>query len=259
MPSEITDLLNGWRSGDPSALEALAPLIKAELRRLAHYYMGKERPGHILDTTALVNEAYLRLVQQKTPWQNRAHFFGIAASMMRRILCNYARDPRRLRRGGGMGDVYLTEEEPLRRKVALKFLSSKLAHSQWAKRQFAKEAQAVGMLDHPNICALHRFEEADGYRFLVMQYVEGDRLDELIRGGGCTPEAALTLAVKIASALAAAHAHGIIHRDIKPSNIMLMSEGMLKVLDFGLAKLVQQQQGGARSPATTACRPTPGT
>ena len=109
MPSEITDLLNNWRSGDPSAMESLAPLIEAELRRLAHYYMGKERPGHILETTALVNEAYLRLVQQKTPWQNRAQFFGIAASMMRRILCNYARDQRRLRRGGGALRVSLSD------------------------------------------------------------------------------------------------------------------------------------------------------
>ena len=109
MPSEITGLLNNWRSGDPTAMESLAPLIEAELRRLAHYYMGKERPGHILETTALVNEAYLRLVQQKNPWQNRAHFFGIAASMMRRILCNYARDQRRLRRGGGALQVSLSD------------------------------------------------------------------------------------------------------------------------------------------------------
>lgn len=148
---------------------------------------------------------------------------------------------------GGMGDVYLAEEVQLGRQVALKFLSSKLAHSQWAKRQFAKEAQAVAMLDHPNICAVHRLEEADGYRFIVMQYVEGERLDELIRGGGCAPEDVLSLAVKIASALAAAHMHGIIHRDIKPSNIIVTAEGKLKVLDFGLAKLVQQRQNGAPS------------
>jgi serine/threonine-protein kinase len=144
---------------------------------------------------------------------------------------------------GGMGDVYLAEDTQLGRDVALKFLSSKLAHSQWAKRQFAKEAQAVAMLDHPNICTVHGFEEADGYRFIVMQYVEGESLDQLIPGGGCTPEAALPLALKIASALAAAHAHGIIHCDIKPSNVMVTAEGKLKVLDFGLARLVQQQRG----------------
>jgi eukaryotic-like serine/threonine-protein kinase len=146
---------------------------------------------------------------------------------------------------GGMGDVYLAEDTQLGRKVALKFLSSKLAHSQWAKRQFAKEAQAVGMLDHPNICTVHGFEEADGYRFIVMQYVEGKSLDQLIVGGGRTPEEALSLALKIASALATAHAHGIIHCDIKPSNVMVTTEGKLKVLDFGLARLVQQRRDGA--------------
>ncbi|HEV2862465.1 MAG TPA: protein kinase [Pyrinomonadaceae bacterium] len=146
---------------------------------------------------------------------------------------------------GGMGDVYLAEDVQLGRKVALKFLSSRLADSQWAKRQFAKEAQAVAMLDHPNICAVHGFEEADGFRFIVMQYVEGRRLDELIPDGGLAPADALSRAVKIASALAAAHAHGIIHRDIKPSNIMETADGKLKVLDFGLAKLVQQRQGAA--------------
>jgi len=148
---------------------------------------------------------------------------------------------------GGMGDVYLAEEEPLGRKVALKFLSSKLEHSQWAKRQFAKEAQAVAMLDHESICAVYRFDEADGYQFIVMQYVEGKSLDELIRDGGRDPSDALSLAVKMASALAVAHTHGIIHRDIKPSNIIVTAEGKLKVLDFGLAKLVRQRQGGALS------------
>jgi eukaryotic-like serine/threonine-protein kinase len=158
---------------------------------------------------------------------------------------------------GGMGDVYLAQDTQLGRKVALKFLSSKLAHSQWAKRQFAKEAQAVAMLDHPNICTVHGFEEADDYRFIVMQYVEGKSLDQLIDGGGRTPEDALSLALKIASALAAAHAHGIIHCDIKPSNVMVTAEGKLKVLDFGLARLVQQRRdgaGGGPSPSSSLRR-----
>ena len=110
MASEITDLLISWSDGDPAALDALAPLVEAELRRLAHSFMGKERPGHILETTALVNEAYIRLVKQnRVRWQNRAHFFGIAGQMMRRILSNYARDQRRLRRGGGAIRVSLSE------------------------------------------------------------------------------------------------------------------------------------------------------
>jgi RNA polymerase sigma factor (TIGR02999 family) len=110
MSSEITDLLVRWREGDQSALEALAPLVEAELRRLAHSFMGRERPGHLLETTALVNEAFIRLVKQdRVRWQNRAHFFGIAGQMMRRVLSNYARDQRRLRRGGGALRVSLSD------------------------------------------------------------------------------------------------------------------------------------------------------
>ena len=89
----ITQLLAAWQAGDSNALEALAPLIHQELHRAAHRYMAGERPGHVLQTTALVNEAYLRLVDWKSvPWQNRAHFFGVAAQMMRRVLVDCARD-----------------------------------------------------------------------------------------------------------------------------------------------------------------------
>src|ERR1044072_3658225 len=109
MSSKTTDLLIKWGDGDQLALEALVPLVEAELRRLAHYYMGKERPGHVLETEALVNEAYLRLVvQNRVNWQNRAKFFGIAAQLMRWMLSNYGRDQRRLRRGGGALRVSLS-------------------------------------------------------------------------------------------------------------------------------------------------------
>src|SRR5688572_26502004 len=96
----VTKLLLAWRAGDPKALEALAPVIHQELHRAAHRYMAGERPGHVLQTTALVNEAYLRLVDWKSvPWQNRAHFFGVAAQMMRRVLVDCARDVGRSKRG----------------------------------------------------------------------------------------------------------------------------------------------------------------
>src|SRR6266446_233672 len=101
-PSDITALLVDWSNGDKSALDKLFPLVERELHRLAHSYMRKENPDHTLQTTALVNEAYIRLVDQKnTHWQNRAHFFGIGAQIMRRILMNYARDRKRMKRGGG--------------------------------------------------------------------------------------------------------------------------------------------------------------
>jgi len=109
-PSEITQLLIAWSDGDRSALESLLPLIERELHRIARQYMRRENPGHMLQTTALVNEAYFRLVDQKSVrWQNRAHFFGVAAQIMRRILINYARDRQRHKRGGKALQVSLSE------------------------------------------------------------------------------------------------------------------------------------------------------
>jgi RNA polymerase sigma-70 factor (ECF subfamily) len=107
---EITRLLVAWSDGDQSALDQLAPLINSELHRLAHYYMSRERPGHLLQTSALVNEAYVRLIDWKNVrWQNRAHFFGVAAQLMRRILVDFAREKQYLKRGGGNLQVSLTE------------------------------------------------------------------------------------------------------------------------------------------------------
>ena len=111
-PSDITALLVDWSKGDKAALDKLFPLVERELHRLAHSYMRKESSDHTLQTTALVNEAYIRLVDQRnTRWQNRAHFFGIAARIMRRILMNYARDRRRMKRGGGAIQVSLSETD----------------------------------------------------------------------------------------------------------------------------------------------------
>lgn len=110
--SEVTGLLIAWCNGDRAALEQLVPLVEKELHRLAHRYMRRENPGHTLQTTALVNEAFLRLIDQRSVrWQNRAHFFGIAAQIMRRILLNYARDQKRLKRGGGATPISLVEED----------------------------------------------------------------------------------------------------------------------------------------------------
>src|ERR1041384_3944067 len=107
---ELTQLLIGWRNGDQSACAKLMPLIDAELRRLAHRYMSRERAGHTLQTTALVNEAFLRLVNRKNlQWQNRAHFFGIAANLMRTILVDHARAHASAKRGGGARKLELDE------------------------------------------------------------------------------------------------------------------------------------------------------
>jgi len=107
---EITQLLVAWNNGDASALEQLTPLVQGELHRLAKRYMAGERQGHILQTTALVNEAFLRLVDwQNVEWRNRAHFFGLAAQIMRRILVDFARARRREKRGGDEIQVSLSE------------------------------------------------------------------------------------------------------------------------------------------------------
>jgi len=107
---ELTQLLIDWSNGDRAALDKLMPLIDAELRRLAHRYMNRERAGHTLQTTALVNEAFLRLVnRQNLQWQNRAHFFGIAAQLMRTILVDHARSHASAKRGGGARKLELDE------------------------------------------------------------------------------------------------------------------------------------------------------
>ena len=109
-PHRVTQLLEQWSHGDDAALGELTPLIYEELRRLAHHHMGGERPDHTLQTTALVNEAYLRLADQTDPnWQNRAHFFAVAARAMRQILVNYAKSSRAQKRGGGALKVELDE------------------------------------------------------------------------------------------------------------------------------------------------------
>ena len=109
-PQEVTGLLLAWSEGEQAAFEKLVPLVYAELRRVAHRYMGRERPGHSLQTTALVNEAYLRLIDaRRVRWQNRAHFFAVSAQLMRRILVDFARSRQYLKRGGGAQKVSFDE------------------------------------------------------------------------------------------------------------------------------------------------------
>jgi RNA polymerase sigma-70 factor (ECF subfamily) len=117
-PKEVTRLLVDWGNGDQCALDELIPLVYDELRRLAGRYMRRESQGHTLQTSALVNEAYLRLVDQKSvQWQNRAHFFGVAAQLMRRILVDHARSRSRAKRGGGAQMVSLAGQALISKEV----------------------------------------------------------------------------------------------------------------------------------------------
>ncbi|HEY9501358.1 MAG TPA: sigma-70 family RNA polymerase sigma factor [Pyrinomonadaceae bacterium] len=118
-PNEVTQLLVAWGNGDQAALDQLMPLVYSELHRLAHRHIKKERPGHTLQTSALLNEAFLRLVDQRdVQWQGRAHFFSIAAQMMRRILVDYARSRRFAKRGGDAHQVSFDEELVVYRQLS---------------------------------------------------------------------------------------------------------------------------------------------
>lgn len=110
---DVTQLLSDWSGGDQTAADKLMPLVYEELRRLAHQYMRREKPGHTLQTSALVNEAYVRLVKQRVQWENRAHFFGIAARLMRQILVDQARRRNYAKRGGGAIRVSLNDENAI--------------------------------------------------------------------------------------------------------------------------------------------------
>ncbi len=130
--SQITGLLVAWNDGDENSLARLFPVVEQELRRIAHNYMRRENANHTLQTTALVNEAYLKLVDQtRVSWQNRAQFFGISAQIMRRILLNHARDRRAQKRGGGafhvnLDDVAVLSPEKSDELIALDFALEKL-------------------------------------------------------------------------------------------------------------------------------------
>jgi TolB-like protein/Tfp pilus assembly protein PilF len=138
---------------------------------------------------------------------------------------------------GGMGVVYKAEDIRLRRFVALKFLPEEIAKDAQALARFRREAQAASALNHPNIVVLHDISMDSGRDFLVMEYVQGQTLENLIAPGGLPFDRVTEYGVQIASALAAAHSAGIVHRDIKPANIMVTHDNQIKVLDFGIAKL----------------------
>ena len=140
--------------------------------------------------------------------------------------------------GGGMGVVYKAEDTRLRRTVALKFLPPEFTRDAEAKARFIHEAQAASALDHPNICDIHDIGETpDGQLFIVMTCYEGETLKKKIERRPLKVEDAIDFALQVAQGLTKAHEHGIIHRDIKPANIMVTSDGVAKIVDFGLAKL----------------------
>ena len=142
---------------------------------------------------------------------------------------------------GGMGEVYRARDTRLGRDVAVKVLPSDLAHDADRLARFEREAQAVAALNHPNIVALHDVGTHDGSPFVVTELLEGETLRQLLLKGNLPPHNAVEFGIEIAHGLAAAHAKGIVHRDLKPANVFVTSDGVVKLLDFGLAKLVEPE------------------
>ena len=157
---------------------------------------------------------------------------------------------------GGMGEVYLARDTRLLRTVAIKVLPAHLSSDPDLHRRFEQEAKSISALQHPNICVVHDIGRQDGVDFMVMEYVAGQTLDKLIPSGGLATDLAIKYAVQIADALARAHAAGIVHRDLKPANIMVDEAGLVKVLDFGLAKLTAPASALGDDGATMAAGPT---
>ncbi len=159
---------------------------------------------------------------------------------------------------GGMGEVYLAKDTELDRLVALKVLRPSIAGNEELVRRFVQEAKAASALNHPNILTVHEIGIFEDTRFIATEFVEGKTLRERLDGDKLTFRETLEAILQVAAALDAAHNAGIVHRDIKPENIMIRQDGLVKILDFGLAKLTQQNADGANPTDATQFETTPG-
>src|SRR5882724_6327485 len=211
------------------------PLLRREVESLI---ASHERTGSFIDSPAYELGAELLTEDQaeKLVGQRIAHYEIVA-----------------LLGSGGMGEVYLAHDTRLGRQIALKLLPDNFTTDKDRLRRFEQEAHAASTLSHPNVCVIHEVGESEnGRHYIAMELVDGVTLRQHLAGAALRLTEALDVAIQVASALAAAHAAGVVHRDIKPENIMLRRDGIIKVLDFGLAKLSEQWQTIESQAATRA-------
>src|SRR6185436_16413973 len=222
-PRERQSFLSEACSSDPSLRAEVESLISAS-----------EEPGSFLDTPAY-----------KLP-DGR---IDPAESLIGRSIGQY--EIISLIGQGAMGDVYLARDRRLDRNVALKLLPLAFTANEIRMRRFVLEARAASSLNHPNIITIHEVGQDGSVQFIATEFVEGSTLRKCFSRGRPTISEALDIAIQVASALAAAHAAGIVHRDIKPENIMLRPDGYVKVLDFGIAKLTERRRHAVDTSAST--------
>ncbi|HLE63793.1 MAG TPA: serine/threonine-protein kinase, partial [Pyrinomonadaceae bacterium] len=156
-----------------------------------------------------------------------------------------------------MGEVYLAEDTRLDRKVALKILPPQFAEDKDRMSRFVREAKSASALNHPNIITIHEIGEAEGTHFIATEFIDGKTLNQYAKTNPLNFKSALEIAIQITSALDEAHSAGIVHRDIKPDNVMIRPNGLVKILDFGIAKLsTTNNQQGVDEEAATAIKGT---
>ncbi len=215
---------------------------------LAH----REKAGTFLETPAFATAKQTSGSEKPPSTSGGAARFGVGAAVAQyRVLAEIG--------AGGMGIVYKAEDTKLGRLVALKFLPETLATDAAALERFQREARAASALNHPNICTIYDIAEYQGHPFIAMEYLDGRTLGEHILGRTLDVDEISKLGIQIAEALSAAHSKGVVHRDVKPGNIVATVTGPVKVLDFGLAKLIGSQGGNALTKSLTETHAVAGT
>jgi eukaryotic-like serine/threonine-protein kinase len=220
--------------------------INAAIRKIRHAF--KDDPEHPRFIQTITGKGYRFIasaIENDLPQPEQQAIHQVAApaeNLLGKKVSHYR--VLQVLGGGGMGVVYKAEDLKLGRQVAVKFLPAELTSDATALERLQREARAASSLDHPNICAIYEFDEYEGRPFIVMQLLEGQTLREWIEASdasSCTTQL-LKLSIQICSGLEAAHEKGVIHRDIKPANIFVTSRGEAKILDFGVAKIVSQDE-----------------